>query len=440
MVSEESAEKIIDKIFALSKADQTEVLFQGTNSALTRYANNHVHQNLAESSNFFSVRVLVGKKSGKISTNLYDDNSLENKLDLATQFAKTQKDDPNYVPLVGKQQYTPMNLFFQSTASCSPDRRAEGVEKITRPSQQRKLNSAGAFSVDEELLIYATSAGAYASALSTLANFNAMVMTENSSGWASEMNRDVDKIVPFDLGKIAQEKAEKGRKPKDLEPGKYTVILEPLAVSTMLNDLGYGFSASAYQEKRSFLNEALGKKICGENITLVDDPFHPEVIALPFDLQGMPKKRVVLIEKGVAKSVVHDLVTASQSQTESTGHGNPLPDPWGPYPQNLLLESGESTLEEMIGSTKKGVLVTRFHYTGMIDPMKTLETGMTRDGTFWIENGRIAYPVKNLRFTQSILDALSKVELISRERKSVRGALVPALKITEFEFSSSTLF
>jgi PmbA protein len=148
----------------------------------------------------------------------------------------------------------------------------------------------------------------------------------------------------------------------------------------------------------------------------------------------------VLIEKGVAKSMVHDLVTASQSNVESTGHGNPLPDPWGPYPQNLLLESGDATLEEMIGSTKKGILVTRFHYTGMIDPMKTLETGTTRDGTFWIENGKIAYPVKNLRFTQSILDALSKVELISRERKSIWGALVPALKIAEFEFSSSTLF
>ena len=269
---------------------------------------------------------------------------------------------------------------------------------------------------------------------------------EKSSGYASFVARDpdeldVDALAKEAIGKISKEE------PMELEPGEYEVILEPYAVNELLSFLGYlGFHALAVQEGRSFFCNRFGEKMVDEKVTIYDDGLDAEGLQVPFDFEGVPKKKVTFFDRGVAREVSYDSFTACREGKESTGHGLIAPNTAGPIPINLFMKEGESSLEKMVQSVRKGIYVTRFHYTNVVEPMKAVITGMTRDGTFLVEEGEMKRPIKNLRFTESVLKTLSRVTAISKDRRIcsegtvysrrfVTGTVVPAIKVDGFNFS-----
>jgi predicted Zn-dependent protease len=276
--------------------------------------------------------------------------------------------------------------------------------------------------------------------------FHLIVQGDGGSGYASFVSRDPGQLDIVSIAKEGIEKASGGM-PTQIEPGEYEVILEPYAVSELLSFLGFlGFHALAVQEGRSFFCNQFGKKLVDSRVTIYDDGLDPEGLLIPFDFEGVPKRRVVFFEEGVAKEVTYDSFTGNREGKDSTGHGLIAPNTEGPIPVNLFMKEGESSLEEMVRSVRKGIYVTRFHYTNVVEPMKAVLTGMTRDGTFLIEEGEIKMPVKNMRFTESVLRALSRVSAVSRERRIcsegtvysrrfITGVVAPAIKVEGFTFS-----
>jgi predicted Zn-dependent protease len=314
--------------------------------------------------------------------------------------------------------------------------RAQSVAEVVNLCEESNLKAAGAFSDGSSCGALGNSKGLFAFHQSSGVNFSMTALGDDSSGWAGRSSHRRGEVDTKALGAIAVEKAVKGREPKEIPPGKYTVILEPAAVSVMVFMFG-GFNALAVDEGRSFLAGKMGEKVLGDNITLTSDPYHPLHQGRPFDGDGVPTKRVVLMENGVAANLVYDRLTAGKHGVEPTGHGGGGRNAYGAYPSSIVMEGGGATLEEMIASTEKGVLVTRFWYMRVVDPMKVIVTGMTRDGTFWIENGKIAYGIKNFRFNQNVLDMLNKVEMMS-EPTLAGGMVVPAIKVRDFNFTSGT--
>jgi len=273
-----------------------------------------------------------------------------------------------------------------------------------------------------------------------------VVMGETGSGYAADASIDVRDLNPAEIGRIAVDKAIRSANPTDIEPGKYTVILEEEAVADMVFFLGWlGLGALSFQEDRSFMSGKLGERVTGEKITIWDDGLDLRGLPFPFDFEGVPKEKVLLINKGIAKSVVYDSLTAGREKGKmSTGHSLPAPNTSGPIPINLFMAPGAATKEEMLASTDRGIWVTRFHYTNPVHPVQTVLTGMTRDGTFLIENGTIVRPLKNLRFTQSILEAFANVEMLGADLKMIKsdwntiGTCAPAAKIRDFRFTGTT--
>jgi predicted Zn-dependent protease len=270
-------------------------------------------------------------------------------------------------------------------------------------------------------------------------------MSDDSSGYADMTSLDVREIDAEHVGREAVDKALRSRNPQPLEPGEYAVILEEYAVATMLTYLSYlGFGALAVQEGRSFMAGKFGQRITGQTVSIWDDGLDATGLPIPFDFEGMPKKRVDLITDGVAKAVVYDSYTANKEGKESTGHALPAPNTYGPLPGNLFMKAGTDSKLQMLASIEHGLWVTRFHYVNPVHPLKAILTGMTRDGTFWIEKGEIKGATKNLRFTQSVLEALSAVTMISEETRLSRGfwggIRAPALCIGRFTFTGATEF
>jgi predicted Zn-dependent protease len=273
----------------------------------------------------------------------------------------------------------------------------------------------------------------------TQAQFSTTVHAKDSSGWAAGTSADVGGLDAPALAEVAVEKARMGVGPKPLEPGTYDVVLEPEAVSNLLWFLCEGFGALAVKEGRSFLTDKLGEKLVGENINISDDVYHSLHVGVPFDWEGVEKRRVGLIENGLAAGMVHDRATAAAGGTVSTGHGLPVPNTEGPAATHLVMEGGTAALDELIASIERGVLVTRFWYTRVVDPIKVIITGMTRDGTFLVEKGKIVRPVINMRFNESVLNMLSCVEGMT-EQTIATGLVVPGIKARGFTFSSGTSF
>jgi len=435
--------ELIKSILNYSCADQTEVLYSGGDTALTRFANNYIHQNVAERDASVSIRVVIGKRIGTASTNKLEEASVKLAVDKAIEIAQTQPENPQFVSLPEASSYTNINTYVPSTAEFTPIQRAQAVKIIVDEAQKKGVIASGAYSTSSNDLLIANSLGLWAEQKQTLAELNLVVTGDNgASGYANVITRDVADIDPLALVQEALEKCLKSIDPISIEPGDYAVILEPYAVGTLLSFLGYiGFGALSVQEDRSFMCGKMGQKITGDNITIWDDALDLSGLPTPFDYEGVPKEKVMLIENGIAKGVVYDSYTAVVEGKKSTGHGLPAPNSFGPVPLNMLMKEGNSSIDEMIAKTQKGVYVTRFHYTNVVEPMTTTITGLTRDGTFLIENGKIKGAVKNLRFTNSILDALSQVSLISKETKLVEGfggSRVPAIKVESFTFSGTT--
>jgi PmbA protein len=360
---------------------------------------------------------------------------------------KFQKESADILPLPEPKPVLPNPAYHEATAEVSPKTRAEAALKAISASKQSGFRAAGICSTGWGGVAVANTKGILVSHKSTVATFSVSVQSEDSSGWAELSSRDFQEIDIARLVATAKEKASASRNAQNIEPGAFTVILEPAAAADILEFMAwFGFGGLGFVEGRTFMAGKLGQKVLGDNITILDDAYHPLQQGLPFDFEGLPRQRVILVENGMAKAVVHDRVTAARARAQTTGHALPQPSSEGPYPLDLVLSAGTSSVQEMISSTERGILVTRFHYTNLVEPMDLVLTGMTRDGTFLIEKGKVAAPLKNLRFTQSIVEALRNVELISREQKTTHSEwglgsyTAPGLKIRRFNFSSGTQF
>ena len=448
MIGKAKLKAIADSVLSAAQADQTEVLVAGQDLALTRFAANNIHQNVSETDVSVRVRSVVGKKIGIASSNDVSPESLKKLVQKAETIASFQQENPEFVSLPEPLPVQEVDSYSESTATCSAIARAKGVGAILEMSRSNNLVASGAFSTGTEEMMVANSLGVSAYHGGTMATAMTVVMSENSSGYAADCAQDVNQLDLSEIGRTAVDKAIQSKNPMSIDPGAYTVILEEDAVATMMFYLGYlGFSALAVQEGRSFMSGRIGEKITGDNITILDDGFDPRGVRLPFDFEGVPKLKVMLIENGIARNAVYDSATAAREPGKvSTGHGLPAPNTIGPLPINLIMQPGSASKEEMIASTKKGIWVTRFHYVNPVHPVKAILTGMTRDGTFLIEDGKITRPLKNLRFTQSILEAFAHAEMLSRDLKVIKmgfGNFVscaPAAKINGFTFTGATEF
>ncbi|HAT72015.1 MAG TPA: hypothetical protein DCS63_04290 [Elusimicrobia bacterium] len=438
-------ERVCKKIFRLAKGVQCEVLAEARESALTRFADNVISQNVASSSLNFSVRLLDGGRSAWTSFNQTDDASLKGALASALEILRRQKKDPALLPLA-KPRALPAgrNLFDRETAELGPSFRARKAGELARAC--RKAGQVGCGTVDNgaaEITI-ANNLGLFARHRESSVKHSVTVRDRDGFGWAEQHAHDVNEIDFRGLNETARAKAAAGRGPRWIKPGKYTVILEPAAAASLVSGLGlYGFGGRMYTEGRSFAAGKLGKRALSPLLSVEDNAIDGASAGLPFDYEGQPRSKVTLIENGVLRAVVHDRETARKAGTASTGHALPRPSYMGPLPLNLAIKPGQGSLADLIKGTERGILVTQFHYTNILRTQAVEMTGMTRNGTFLVEDGRIVCPIKNMRFTQSLAEAFNNIEAVSalavlvRERGTIS---CPAMRLSGFNFSSSTNF
>ena len=445
-INRSECQKILKQVLKSSKKyvpDGTaQVIFSSYSSSLTRFANNGIHQNMAEEGVQLTVRVVLGKKTAKATTNRLDREAIARSVQTACHLAglAPEEDLPS---LPGRQQYPKLRRSDPQTAKLAPRQRAKKVQQAVQLVKAHSLNSAGFLSNQIITTAMANSHGLFAYDQHTQAEFSITVLAQDSSGWAKAAAPTVDDLSVEEMTERAVQKAVLGRNPKDLEPGAYTVILEPAAVADLLSFMIYDFGALSVHFKKSFLTGKVGSRLFGKNISIVDDVAHPLQMGLPFDGDGVPKKRMVLVDHGVIKNLVYSLTTAKKLEKKPTGHGMFFDR--GEAPMNIVMTGGKATLDEMITSTERGLLVTRFWYIREVDPTRKILTGMTRDGTFYIHKGRIQHGVKNLRFNQGLVEMLQKVEMMGR---SVRASgeehygcmVMPPMKVREFKFTGKTVF
>jgi len=436
--------RIAERILRLSDADETEVTIDAGADALTRFANNTIHQHVAEQFLTISVRTVLDGRTARATTNKTDEESLLRVVAASARLARSQPKYPGLQPMPRAQKYEKVKRWCEATAAASPEDRAQAVARICRRAAQEKQTAAGTYSSGATRSLLANSKGLAASYEQTRAEFSVTMLEEKSSGWAKASAADIRSLDVDALAERASQKAAASRAPRELAPGRYTVILEPAATLDMVGYLFYDFAGTAVQDKRSCFNERMGKKIFGDNITLWDDVTHAEQLGAPFDGEGMPRQKVLLVERGAPKNLVYSRATAKKMKTKPTGHGLSLPNEWGEAPVNLVLEGGKSSLEEMIGATERGILVTRLWYIREVDPYEKVMTGMTRDGTFLVENGRVAGGIRNFRFNQSVLELLANAEMLGPAARAcgeeASDMVIPAMKVRDFHFSDVTKF
>ncbi|GAC1481281.1 MAG: TldD/PmbA family protein [Candidatus Dormibacteria bacterium] len=422
-----------------SPADQTEVMVTEWDSALTRFAGNGIHQNVAESNISVRVRVVKDGRTGVASANQLSGNASRDVLDRALKIAALQPIG-EVVPMPAAARAHEVDAWSEATAAATPEQRADFVAAICGESAKAGLKAFGAFSTTAGQLLIANSLGAYHHHRSTQATVNSVVMGEAGSGYADRSAIDVAALDRDELAQEVIDKAARNQNAQAIEPGVYEVVLEEYAVAEMLEFLSFmGFSALAAQEERSFMR--LGERITGESISIWDDGLDRSGLPAPFDFEGVPKQRADLIKNGVATGLVYDQLTATRAGRPSTGHGLPAPNTDGPYATNLFMAPGETRKEELAGGIKRGIWVTRFWYVRVVQPKASIITGMTREGTFLIEDGKVTRPVKDLRFTESILKCLDGTDALSDSTKlqasEYFGAVrVPAIRLKAFTFTS----
>lgn len=468
MLTRDQAADIFCRIRKYATADEVECLFYGGHSALTRFANNTIHQNVAEENYGVSVRTVFGGRTARATTNRFDDESLRNVVSASEGLAKVQEPDADLLPLasaneteaVSGQNVRPTQAMpsrhFEQTAKLTPAERAEGVAKIVSIAKKNNVTTAGIFSSSETIEGIFNSRGLSTWHTQTSAEISITMLAADSSGWQKANSPNVANLSAESLAQIAAEKALKSAHPREISPGKYTVILEPAAV---LDTVGFGFfdfGGLAILDQRSFLNNRIGAKLFGENINIWDDVSHPLQSGSPFDGEGVRRQKVQLVENGVVKRLVYARATAEKMQKseyagkvgpiEATGHGFPIPNEIGEAPMNIVFAPPREpkTVEQMIASTDHGILVTRLWYIREVDPYEKILTGMTRDGTFLVENGKIVCGLRNFRFNQSLIEMLSNVaEMSTPVRTSGEESfdmVVPAMKVHGFNFTEVTKF
>ena len=462
MLTKDSASSIFDRIRRYSSADEVEALFYGGRSALTRFANNVIHQNVAEENYGVSVRTVFGGRTARASTNKFDDQSLKRVVEASEKLARVQQPDPDLLPMpsscgegAANRKKVP-SRHFEETAAVTPEVRAEGVEKIVGVARRNGLTTAGIFSTSEFIEGIFNTRGLSDWFTQTSAEVSITMLAKDSSGWQKANSPNIANLNPLALAEIAARKAMDSASPGEIPAGKYTVILEPAAVLDIVGFMFWDFGGQAILDERSFLNNRIGTQLFGENINIWDDVAHPLQSNAPFDGEGTCRQRVQLVENGVVERVVYARGTAEKMKKseyaakvgpiEATGHGFPLPNEMGEMPMNIVFGVAEKpqTIEQMIGSTERGILVTRLWYIREVDPYEKILTGMTRDGTFLVENGKVRGGVRNFRFNESLIHMLSNVEAMGMPVRASGeesfDMVVPAMKVQDFNFTEVTKF
>ncbi len=455
MLGEAAVRHLIERALHLSPAEQTEVLFLGMEESLTRFANNEIHQNVAETQAALIVRVATGKRVAAVSTTRLDDAGLQAALEQAIALARLQPENPDFpgftppTPLPGAMP----TAYDETTASADPLFRAKAVGEVIRYALSQGVVASGAFMTGRYEWGLATSLGHYAYLPTTMSDLTIVAMTETGSGYAADAAWRVAAIDVAARGREAVDKAVHAQNPRPLPPGEYPVVLDTYAAQDILSFLGGAASAQSVHEGQSWMSGRQGQALLSSAITILDDPHDPELWPLPFDFEGMPRQRVAIVERGVVGEAVYDRLWAQKTGHPPTGHALPAFNPFspgqamgwmGPVPLHLTLLPGDTSIEEMIRNLDRGLYITRFNYTRPVHPREVVVTGLTRDGTFWVEKGEIAYPVQNLRFTQSYVAALKEVVAVGNQAQRERGyfgiSRAPALSLPTFRFTGSTTF
>ncbi len=438
----EHLHSVLDAALAVGGVDEVEARAVHAWGGLARFARNAIHQHVATDDTCVSVRVVVDGRVGVASTNDATPSGAMAAAVRARAAARLSPPDPTYAGLAGPAPLPVVGgRFDERTAAASPARRAEAVARLLarlRPGQE----AAGAISTGATEVALVTTSGARLHALATSATAATVVMGGGASGHGEDSAVGLDHLDPAAVGARAAETAAAAVDPGAVDPGHYQVVLLPSAVATLLEHLAPAFSAKAVAEGRSPFSDGLGQACVSPLLHLADDPLGDGAFGVPFDGEGTPRRGVPLLAEGAARGVVHDRASARAAGTESTGHGLPAPNPFGPMPTHLAMAPGRSRVEELVGGIEHGLLVTRFWYTRDVNPKRTLITGMTRDGTFRIEDGRRGPPVRNLRYNQSILDALDGCDGVGDvvRSSSDEGSAIrcPALRLRSFAFSSAS--
>lgn len=432
ILSKEEAKKIIDKVLGFSKANETSVGLSGNRTGNIRYARNSVSTSGETTDLSLSVTAVFGKKSGTATINEFDDASLEKTVRRAEEIARLAPDNPEYLPMLGPQQYLETKGFFESTAAINPDYRAQAAFGSIDPCIKKNLTAAGYMEDNSGFSAQGNSKGLFGYNKSTSVDFSVTVRTADGTG-SGYVARDYNDLSKFDARvatEIAMQKALASTNAKALEPGKYTVILEPTAAQDLVMNMMRNMDARSADEGRSFLGKKgggtrLGEKLFDERVTIYSDPMHAEIPGSPFGGgDGRPQEKVTWIENGVVKNMYYSRFWADKKGVKAI-----------PPPGAIVFQGGTESIADLIKGTEKGILVTRFWYIRSVDPQTLLYTGLTRDGTFYIENGQIKYPVKNFRFNESPVIMLNNVEAMGKPVRA-GGNLIPPLKIRDFTFTS----
>lgn len=415
-------------------------------AALTRFAESRIHQNLAEQDATLRVRIRREGRSGVAVTNRLDRSGVAEVVARAAAVAARAAAEPDPPPLAEPDgEAIDSNLGWEeSTAGAEPAARAAGARAVIDAALAAGLKASGAFSTEGQQLSVANTAGLFAAHRVTQAKIlTVMVGPGGETGYAQSVNTDVSAIDAAQIGAEAAERASRSVDPGDLAPGEYPVVLGEYAVAEILEYLAFmAFSGLAIAEGRACVE--LGKRAFGANVSIWDDGHDPTGIPTAIDFEGVTKRRVDLISQGVARETAHDGATAHQAGVPRTGHGLPAPNTFGPLCWNLFMATGDTPRSELVDGIDRGVLVTRFHYVNIVHSKKGILTGMTRDGTFLIQDGAVRGPVRNLRFTQSIPDAFSRISAIANESRLVAAPYtgimtrVPALRIDGWNFTGVT--
>ena len=430
--TKEEAYRILKKVLSYSKADACEVNLNGNDGGNIRYARNSVSTSGFQSDVSLVVQSNYGKKMGQATVNEFDDASLEKVVRRSEELAKLAPENPEFMGILGPQgDYGESKAYFDETAKISPEYRANAAQSSIEPAKKNDITAAGYLNDNSRFQSMANTKGLMAYHKSTGVNFTITMRSNDGtgSGWATRDFNDVSKFDAAKASNIAIEKSLKSRNPKALEPGKYTVILEPAATNGLLSRLVFSMGARNADEGRSFLSKKgggtkLGEKIVDERVNIYSDPMNELIPSAPWAGDGQKINANTWIENGVVKDLAYSRYWAEKKGKKP----NPRGGSWA-------MKGGNASLEELIKSTKKGILVTNLWYIRQVDPQTLLYTGLTRDGTFYIENGQIAYPVKNFRFNESPVIMLNNLETLGRQTRT-NGRLIPALKIRDFTFSS----
>jgi predicted Zn-dependent protease len=442
LLTREEARTLADRVLSFAAAaDQARVNIASEWGGNTRFADASITTSGGVTDTSVTVTVTIGRRRASASTNVLDDASLKRTVDLAARLARLAPDDPELMPELGPQTHSTVGAYVQGTADLDPEVRAGAVSRAIEAATAAgkaagEIFVAGFLDANARALAVATSGGLFAYHRATDADFSVTARTADGtgSGWATGGARDWSRVDPASIGRIAAQKAVASRNPQAIEPGRYTAVLEPSAVTDLVPLLAGALNARTADEGRSPFSKPgggtrVGERVVDERVTLYSDPSDPALLGQPFDAEGLPIPRTVWIEKDVLRNLAYSRFWAQKQGKPPTGAGSA-------FLGGLTLAGGTKSTEELIAGCERGILVTHFFYIRSLDPRTVLQTGLTRDGTFLIENGRIARALKNFRWNESPLLMLNRLEDLGRPVATAAGRMMPALRVREFDFSS----